>query len=243
MATKRKRKRAKRKTPTTKRRTHRRKKASNPTRRRTHRRRRAHNPTRRRRARRAHARAHNPTHRRRRHRSNPTHRRRRTHRRNPAGPIAQAAIGLALGAAAFVLTDVITFYATADMAKDGQRNRKIIGALGIAGGLYLSRKHPLLGLGLAAGGLLSGFGNMIMLEVLKVLPAKAGGVAPLSGLGAVAYDNMRGIGAVAYDNLAGMQLEMGEGRRLGAVAYDNMQGWEAMGDPVPAAPWQSDNPF
>lgn len=235
MATKRKRKRAKRRAnPTKKRATHRRKRRranpANPRRRRSHARR-IHHRASKRRTRRAHARRANPTHRRRTHR-------RRTHRRNPGGPLAQAAIGLALAAGAFVLTDVVTFYATSDMAKDGERNRKILGGLAIAGGLYLAQKHPLMGLGIAAGGALSGFGNMIMLQVLKLLPPKQNGQTALKGIGAVAYDNMS---AVAYDNLAALQLEAG--RPMGAVAYDNLAGWESMGDPIPPAPWESDSPF
>lgn len=179
--------------------------------------------------------------------SNP--RRRRSHRRrNPGGPIVSALLALGLGAATFVATDVVTFYATSDMAKDGQRNRKIVAVLGVLGGLYLARKHPVLGVGLAAGAFLAGFGNAIDLQVLQLLPAKSSGQTALApttkGLGAVAYDNMRalayegsprmlGMGAVAYDNLAGM----------GAVAYDNLAGWETMGDPVPPPPWESDNPY
>lgn len=245
MAAKRKRKRAKRRANPTKRRaSHRRKKRrsnpANPPRRR----RRSHARIvhhRRRRTRRAHARRANPTHRRHRARS---HHRRRTHRRNPGGPLAQAAIGLALAAGAFVLTDVITFYATSDMAKDGERNRKILGAIAIGGGLYLAQKHPLIGLGIAAGGALSGFGNMIMLQVLQLLPPKSTGQTALApggvtkALGAVAYDNMA---AVYSDNMQALQLEAG--RPMGAVAYENMHGWEAMGDPVPPPPWDSDNPF
>lgn len=153
-----------------------------------------------------------------------------------------ALIGLGVGAAAFVATDVITFYATSDMAKNGQRNRKILAVLGAAGGLYLAQKKPLLGLGLAVGSLLAGFGNAIDLFVLRMLPAKAsGGPLATAGIGAVAYDNMQalsyegaprmlGMGAVAYDNMQ-------------AVAYDNMQGWETMGELVPAPPWDSANPF
>ncbi len=245
MATKRKRKRAKKRraNPTKKRATHRRKRRranpSNPRRRRSHARRRTHRTHRAhraRRTRRAHARRANPSHRR-------THRRRpsrRTHRRNPGGPLAQAAIGLALAAGAFVLTDVATFYATSDMAKDGERNRKILGGLAIAGGLYLAQKHPLMGLGIAAGGALSGFGNMIMLQVLKLLPPKQNGQTALKGLGAVAYDNMS---AVAYDNMAALQLEGRTPIGMGAVAYDNLAGWESLGDPIPPPPWDSDSPF
>ena len=150
----------------------------------------------------------------------------------------EAAIGLAAAAGAFVLTDVVTFYATGDMARDGERNRKILGAAAIAGGLYLARTKPLLGLGIAAGGALSGFGNMLMLTVLRLLPAKASGATPLK-IGAVAYDNME---AVAYDNMEGVQLLQDAGS-MGAVAYDNLEGWEAMGDPIPPAPWDSDSPF
>jgi hypothetical protein len=222
MAKKKRRARAKKANPK-KRAAHRRKKRANPApkrrRRVSHRRRASSRP---RRVRRAHAR---------RARKNPGRRRssarRRSHRRNP-GPVAQAAIGLAAGAAAFVLTDVATYFATSDMAKDGQRNRRILGALAVAGGLYLSRSRPLLGLGVAAGGLLSGFGNTIMLAVLRLLPAKeAPRISGYQQLQAVAYDNMQ---AVAYDNMQ-------------AVAYDNLAGWEQMGDPVPAAPWESENPF
>lgn len=158
----------------------------------------------------------------------------------------QAAIALALGGAAFVLTDVITFFATSDMAKDGQRNRKILAVLGIGGGLYLARTKPLLGLGLALGAGLAGFGNAIDLFVLQMLPAKAGGATALkqAGLGAVAYDNMR---AVAYDNMRAVQYE-GAPRMLGmgAVAYENMQGmggYETLGEPVPPPPWESQNPY
>ncbi len=250
---KRKKKRTRKKSnPTRKRTTHRRKRKrsnpSNPRRRRSSHRRRSRSNPHRRRARRAHGRRHMV----RAHLSNPKrhHRRRRSHRRNPGGPIVSALIALGLGAATFVATDVVTFYATSDMAKDGQRNRKIVAALGIIGGLFLARKHPVLGVGLAAGAFLAGFGNAIDLAVLQMLPAKSGGQTALApapttkGLGAVAYDNMQalayegaprmlGMGAVAYDNLAGM----------GAVAYDNLAGWETMGDPVPPPPWESDNPY
>lgn len=223
--------RTKKANPTRKRATHRRKKrranpANPPSRKRRASHRRRSNP---RRARRAHARSTHRTSRR-----NPSRRRRTSHRRrNPGGPIVQAAIGLAVGAAAFVLSDVVTYYVTKDMAAHGQRNRKIVGALAVGGGLYLARKHPLIGLGLAAGGLLSGFGNMLMLSVLKILPAKGP-----SAVGAVAYQDMA---AIATNNMQGYQLEAGS--PLGAVAYQDMAGWETMGDPVPAAPWENDGPF
>ncbi len=162
-----------------------------------------------------------------------------------------AAIAVLLGGAAFVVTDVITFYATADMATNGVRNRKIVAALGIAGGLFLARKHPLLGVGLAAGSFLAGFGNAIDLLVLQMLPAKTGGTTAVAappatttkGLGAVAYDNLRGLGAVAYDNLQAVEYQGARMMGMGAVAYDNLQGWETMGDPVPPPPWESDNPY
>lgn len=240
MAAKRKRKRAKRRAnPTKKRATHRRKKRrANPAparrRRRSHARR---GSVHRRRVRRAHARRANPSPHR---RGRSSHR--RTHRRNPGGPLAQAAIGLALAAGAFVLTDVVTFYATSDMAKDGERNRKVLAAIAIGGGLYLAQKHPMIGLGIAAGGALSGFGNMLMLQVLKLLPPKQTGQTALKGLGAVAYQNLS---AVYNENFGALALAGGNPgpAMLGAVSVDTMGGWEAMGDPIPQAPWNSDNPF
>ena len=127
------------------------------------------------------------------------------------------------------------------MAKDGQRNTKIIGGLLTAAGVYVAvKKNALLGIAIATGGLLSGFGTFLVLKMMQMLPVKS--ATKVGELGAVAYDNMQ---AVAYDNMQ-------------AVAYDNMQGteyegmrqlppavgdWESMGDPVPAAPWDSPHPF
>lgn len=222
-------------------------KQSNPTKKRAHKRKKHRsvqaNP--RRKFRRSHKRVSNPRRHRRSHArrrmANPGGFRRKSYRRhsrrrmaNPGGPYGQAAIAVAAGAAAFVGVNALTYYATTDMAKDGQRNAKIIGGLVTAAGLYLAVAKKKLGLGiaLAAGGLLGGFGNFLILKLMQHLPAKA----PAPKQGAVFAQNMEGyqqIGAVAYDNLSGYE-------QLGAVAYDNMSG---IGEPVPSAPWESESPF
>jgi hypothetical protein len=156
-------------------------------------------------------------------------------------------MAIGLGIVAFIATDVLTFYGTTDMAKDGPRNRKFVALIGIAGGIYLAlKKNPLIGACLAVGAGLAGFGNMLDLFVLRMLPAKSSGATAVNppaaaGLGAVAVNDMRalqyeqrpmmlGMGAVQYENMQ-------------AVQYDNMQGWETMGDPVPPPPWENENPF
>ena len=154
---------------------------------------------------------------------------------------------LGAGILAFVASDVGTYYATKDMAADGQRNRKIAGGLIAALGIYLAvqKNKPVLGIAIAAGGLLSGFCNAIMLQVLRRLPAKGAPQAlsavAYDNLGAVAYDNM---GEVVNNNLAGWTSEQSGGRSLsGWQSEQQMSGWEQMGDPAPGAPWDSPNPF
>jgi hypothetical protein len=233
MAKKKRRARAKKKNPTKKRAAHRRKRAraANPTRKRrtSHRRRAAKNP---RRARRAHARRSR----------NPSRSRRRTRRARSMNPFSgsggssmkKAAIAVGAGLGAFLVTQAATYYASKD-AETQSRNQKLIGAAGVALGLYLVKKRPLLGVAIAAGGALGGFGNYLILQLMRYLPQKA---TPRAS--AVAYDTL---GAVAYENLGAIEYE-GRGQlSMGETVYDNMAGWQAMGDPVPDAPWESANPF
>jgi hypothetical protein len=237
---KKRRARAKKKSNPKKRRTHRRRKtAASPVKRRRRTSHRRKNPARR--TRRTHARKR---------RSNPgafKSRRRSTHRRRNPGSggggnltLKNALIGLAAAGLAFLGVQAATYYATKDMSKDGERNRKLLAGAAVVAGLYLAlkKRKPVIGLALAAGGLLSGFGSYLILNMMRFMPVKQS--AQISGfsyegmngyayegapqLGAVAYDNMR---AVAYDNMQ-------------AVAYDNMQG---IGSPVPPPPWASASPF
>lgn len=198
---------------------------SNPPRRRRHTRR--SNPRRRRHT--AHA-----------HRSNP--RRRRHHRRrNPGGPFGDAAIGVGVATAAFLATQAIGYFVTTDQVADGQRNRGIIGGVLAAGGLFLMRKHPTIGLALTAGSLLGAFSGWLTLKMLALLPAKSQGTSGYQQMSAVYNNNMAGyqqqlggyvpqMSAVYNNNLAG----------IGAVYNNNMAG---MGEFVPPAPWSVPTPF
>jgi len=163
-------------------------------------------------------------------------------RRNPASSgarnridVKSLAIAGAIGVAGFLGVQAATYYATKDMIADGSKNRKIIGAV-IAGlGVVVARKRPLMGAALVAGGILGGFSDYLTLKLMQFLPVKQ---AAAPRVGAVAYDNLA---AVSYDNLAAVAYEGAP--QIGAVAYDNLAGWETMGEPFPAAPWDSPNPF
>lgn len=126
----------------------------------------------------------------------------RRHRRNPGVPTwAMAGLAALAGLAAYALTNAGTFAATQRLDPSLatlQRNRYIAGALVTAGGVALALVSPLLGAGLAAGGLASLFGTQAALAVGKVIdkqpetkkiagvfPAQMGGVfnAPQLGPG------------------------------------------------------------
>ncbi len=230
-------------------------KRSNPRKRVAHKRRkhRRANPSKRRR-RVSHKRRANPRRRRRSHgfarRSNPRRRRRRAianprrrsshrrRRRNPGGPYGEIAIAVAAGLAAFVGVNAATYYATSDMNKDGQRNAKIIAAVGGVAGAYLAvaKGKTLLGLAIATGAVLGGFGNFLLLKLMQHIPAKA----PAPTQSAVFADNL---GAVAWNNMQGYQ-QLGDYQQLGAVAVDYMGDYQQIGDAAaPPAPWVSGNPF
>ena len=254
MAKKRRRRRAKaRKTNPKKRAVRRRKRRAVANPRRTQRRRR--------RAVRARARA-NPRRsaRRRRAKSNPGFharpRRRRSSRRgsrkNPGGPLVQAAIAIGAGVVAFGAVQALGYLVTKDMAKDGQRNRGIVGALAAVGGVALMKKKPFIGLALAAGALLGAFGGWITVKVFSMLPAKTATKA----IGAVYAENMQALGAVYAENMQAVYAE----NMQELVSAQTVQGYQQIGEAgmgeagnmgeatmgaamPPGPPWMQQTPF
>lgn len=239
MATKRKKRRA-------------RKKASNPTKRtRTRKKRRhvAHAAPKRRRARRA---ASNPKRRRakrrhvvrahtvRRHLSNPKRRRhgKRRHRRNPGLPLwAMAGLAALLGLAAYGVAGAGSFALTQRLDPSLgtlERNRYVAAGLFTLAGIGLAFKSPLLGAGLAAGGLVSGAGAKLAIALGKVLDKKpAASDTPIAG-----YEALQGV----YGNIGAYEAMQGVYGNIGG--YLPMQGvYGNIGDFVPAPPWQGANPF
>jgi len=234
----RKKRRASRANPR-RRRVHARRARSNPRRRRSHRRARRANPRRRRRV---HARSH---------RANPRRRTRR-HRRNPGGPLVTAALAAALGILGFAAT---TAGATAITQRTDpsyasiDRNRYIMTAVVAAAGLFLlSKKNPLLGVGLAAGALAGGLGYKVAQAATTALTPKASASTQASlnavyAMNALAAQNMNAV--YAMNGLTPQNL--GAVYAMNALAPQNLMGMGSMGNASefqPSAPWASSlSPF
>lgn len=199
MATKRKRKKA-------------RKAKANPKKRTTHRRKRHKNPgmfaaapKRRRRARKAKA---NPARR---------YRARRASRRNPSGPMVQVALAAAAGLATYVAANLVNIVANAKF--DPMIRRAIAGA-GVVGGLALASKKPVIGAGVAAGSAVMLAGTEIAMEAARFLPAKSQNVgAIVMGAPMMLGPGSEQMGAVAVDMGAPAMLLPGS-ETMGAVAPD-----------------------
>jgi hypothetical protein len=237
---KRKKRRARKKTTNPKKRVHRRKKrrlSANPRRRhrRAHRAR-VHNPRRRRRHR---AHASNPRRRHRRRASNP-HRfsRKRRHRRNPGLPAwAMAGVAALVGLGTYAGVASVNYLVTKMIDPSTvtlNRNRYILSALGVGGGLFLATKKPIFGVAVAAGSLIAAVGSKLTIWLGTQIqsfvdPANVGRV------GAV-YGNVGQVGG--YEGIAGYLPQNG----MQAV-YGNMGAvYGNIGQAAPAPPWQG-NPF
>lgn len=224
-----------------------RKKSSNPKKRRTsakrtHKR----NPSRakRTRARRAHrssARMHARRHHARRaHKRNPARRHRRKHKRNP-GMFSDVLFAMLAGLGGYAATQAIAYFVTKDQAADGQRNRGIVGGVLAAGSMFLSKSHPAMAAGLAAGSIIGAFGGWLTVKLYSVLPAKTMAAVYGDNLAAVYGDNLA---AVYGDNLAGI----GAFQQINGIGgYDQvLSGYEqinGMGTLMPSAPWQTKTPY
>lgn len=104
-----------------------------------------------------------------------TRRHKRRHRRNPGLPLwAEVGLSATLGVLGFAAASAASYAYTqrtdATFATIG-RNNMIAAAVVLAGGVFLAiKKKPLLGVGLAAGGLAAGAGAKASALVTKLLP-------------------------------------------------------------------------
>lgn len=123
------------------------------------------------------------------------------------------------------------------------RNRYILSGIAFLAGIFVARKHPIIGTALAAGGAVSALGSKTAIAIGTVTDKKD--AAATSGLAAVFGQNMQGyapamngyapaMAAVYGQNMSGYQLGMS------AVYGQNMQG---MGHPGMTPPWRNENPF
>lgn len=219
---------------------YRRRHASNP--KRSHKRRRTHKRTHARKRRRSHARRFkaNPRHKR-------THARRR--RRNPGGKLpgwAQIAIAGTLAVAGYAAVGAGAYALTQRLDPSMQthiRNRYILSGLGLAGGIYLAKKKPLLGVALAGGALAAVFGPMLALKLGEFIDKPS--AVSKQGLGEVFATNLQGYQSMqGYSSQMGSyapQLGMGEvfGQSMGAVYGQSMGAFA----PAATPPWQQSTPF
>jgi hypothetical protein len=149
---------------------------------------------------------------------------------------AQVGIAATLAVASYALVNAGALAATQRLDPQLQslvRNRYIAGALGVVGGLFLARKEPLYGAGVAAGALVAIGGMKAYQLVGSVIEKKAD--VPIGD-----YESM----AAVYGNLGGYAPQMGAYASMGAV-YGNMGAvYGNLGDPsfVPAPNWEG-NPF
>jgi hypothetical protein len=187
--------------------TRRRRKRANP--KRTHARRRVRratraNPRRRTHAKRSHGRRRravaNPSRRRRRH-----HFSKRAHRRNPAIPVwALAALSAALGLVSYAVANDGSFAITQRLdptLETLQRNRYIVSGVLTAAGLAVAAfLSPVLGAGVAAGGLASLCGTQLSLAIGKLIDKKNpdGSLQTAQRAAVTSGRAIKGLGAV-YD--------------------------------------------
>lgn len=231
------RRRAKKRNPATRKRSHRRR--TNPAT--THRRKRAHrrNPSRRRRARR------NP--------SQFTKKRkghRRGRRRNPTSPYVAAGGSILL---ALVVGTIEGFAPGMIAPKDpvlAGRIRMGLGVVGTIGGIALAKKHPMLGLAIAAPSFSFLVGGYISEALTKALAPSTTSAHPQTQSGLV-----RTLGALVAQSrapLSGLQpahaapqLSAVYGQDMSAVYAENMGAVysENMGDVAGGAPWAQATPF
>lgn len=142
----------------------------------------------------------------------------RHHKKNPDVPMwAMAAIGSVLGLVAFTAVSAGTFALTQRLDPSLNtliRNRRIAAGLFTVGGVALAFVSPILGAGVAAGGLavLAGTEASLALGHLIDKPASSSASSPASGQ-TVASQNVNGIFGAGRQQLPNMTGVFGGGRQ------------------------------
>lgn len=157
----------------------------------------------------------------------------RRHKRNPDVPVwAMAAIGAVLGLVSFTAVSAGTFALTQRLDPTLAtliRNRRIAAGLFAVGGVALAFVSPILGAGVAAGGLavLAGTEASLALGSLidKPAPAPAASTTPAAGQGTAAAQTTKGIFGSGRQQLPNLNGIYGSGRQQ----LPNMSGVFAQG--------------
>ena len=171
------------------------------------------------RRRRSHARkTHKRTSHRRAHRSNPSRRkgRRRAHRRNPMNPYVTGALAVALSLGVGAIEGILpAFIIPKDFALQ-QKVRMGAGAVGTIVGIALVKKHPVLGLAIAAPSFAVLASGALNEWINKLFSSATSSAKPVGTSGLV-----QRIGAIYQSNLNGYQ-QQGTPRQMGAVYASNL---------------------